>query len=88
MRVLKWMIDRLEGKAVGEANIFGVSPTYTELNWTGLDFSAQQFQEVISINKEAWREELKLHDELFTKLAHNLPKELVATKQKLESALG
>ena len=88
MRVLKWMIDRLEGKATGEANIFGVSPTYAELNWTGLDFSAEKFQEVISINKEAWREELKLHDELFTKLAYNLPKELVATKKKLESALG
>ena len=88
MRVLKWMIDRLEGKAPGEANIFGVSPTYAELNWTGLDFSDQQFQEVISIDKDAWRDELKLHDELFTKLAYNMPQELIATKKKLESALG
>ena len=88
MRVLKWMIDRLEGKAPGEANIFGVSPTYAELNWTGLDFSDQQFQEVISIDKGAWRDELKLHDELFTKLAYNMPEELIATKKKLESALG
>ena len=88
MRVLKWMIDRLEGKAPGEANIFGVSPTYAELNWTGLDFSDQQFQEVISIDKDAWRDELKLHDELFTKLAYNMPEELIATKKKLESALG
>ena len=88
MRVLKWMIDRLEGKAAGEANIFGVSPTYGELNWTGLDFSDKQFQEVISIDKDAWRDELKLHDELFTKLAYNMPQELIATKKKLESALG
>ena len=88
MRVLKWMIDRLEGKAAGEANIFGVSPTYGQLNWTGLDFSDQQFQEVISIDKDAWRDELKLHDELFTKLAYNMPQELIATKKKLESALG
>ena len=88
MRVLKWMIDRLEGKAAGEANMFGVSPTYAELNWTGLDFNDKQFQEVISIDKDAWRDELKLHDELFIKLAHNLPQELIATKEKLESALG
>ena len=88
MRVLQWMIDRLEGQAAGEANIFGVSPTYGELNWTGLDFSDKQFQEVISIDKDAWRDELKLHDELFTKLAYNMPQELIATKKKLESALG
>jgi phosphoenolpyruvate carboxykinase (GTP) len=40
MRVLKWMIDRLEGKAAGNETMFGVAPTYGELNWTGLDFSA------------------------------------------------
>ena len=33
MRVLKWMIDRLEGKATGIETIFGTSPTYSEINW-------------------------------------------------------
>ena len=45
MRVLKWMVDRIEGKAQGQENAFGVSPAYEELNWTGLDFSARAVQD-------------------------------------------
>ncbi len=88
MRVLKWMIDRIEGKADGVDHIFGVSPRYEELNWTGLDFSAEQFKSVISIDKAAWEAELKLHTELFEQLAHHLPKELPETKDAIERRLA
>ena len=89
MRVLKWMIDRIEGKAgEGVAHITGVSPRYEDLNWTGLDFSAAQFDTVTSIDKAAWLAELKLHDELFTQLAHHLPAELPATKAAIEKRLA
>ncbi len=88
MRVLKWMIDRLEGTAAGAANGFGVSPTYSEINWTGLDFSQAQFDSVTSLDKAAWKQEFALHDELFTQLAYHLPKELVETKAKLEQSLA
>ena len=87
MRVLKWMIDRLEGQAKGVDNLFGVSPTYDELTWTGMDFTPEQFKTVTSIDNAAWTEELKLHDELFTQLAYHLPKELVATKAQIEKRL-
>jgi phosphoenolpyruvate carboxykinase (GTP) len=87
MRVLKWMIDRLEGQAQGVDNLFGVSPTYDELTWTGLDFTAEQFNTVTSIDKAAWTEELKLHTELFQQLAHHLPQELAATKAQIEKRL-
>jgi phosphoenolpyruvate carboxykinase (GTP) len=88
MRVLAWMIDRIEGKAAGVDQPFGVSPTYEELNWTGLDFTKEQFNTVTSFDKAAWTDELKLHDELFTKLAYHLPKELSATKDKLAKAIA
>ena len=87
MRVLKWMIDRLEGQAKGVDNLFGVSPTYDEITWTGMDFTPEQFKTVTSIDNAAWVEELKLHDELFTQLAYHLPKELVATKAQIEKRL-
>jgi phosphoenolpyruvate carboxykinase (GTP) len=87
MRVLKWMIDRLEGQATGTDNLFGVSPTYGEITWTGLDFTAEQFHTVTSIDKAAWTEELKLHTELFEQLAYHLPKELEATKAQIEARL-
>ena len=80
MRVLKWMIDRIEGHAKGRENVFGISPTYEEITWTGLDFTQSQFQTVTHIDKAAWVEELKLHEVLFTQLAYHLPAELTATK--------
>ncbi|MDR6213461.1 phosphoenolpyruvate carboxykinase (GTP) [Paracidovorax wautersii] len=88
MRVLKWMIDRIEGKATGENTPFGTAPQYAEINWTGLDFSADQFQTVTSIDKAAWAEELKLHTTHFDQLAYHLPKELLETKAALEKRLA
>jgi phosphoenolpyruvate carboxykinase (GTP) len=87
MRVLKWMIDRIEGQAHGKENVFGVSPTYEEINWTGLNFTAEQFKTVTSIDKAAWMAELKLHEELFTQLAYNLPSEMTTTKAALAARL-
>ncbi|MEO8249543.1 MAG: phosphoenolpyruvate carboxykinase domain-containing protein, partial [Burkholderiales bacterium] len=88
MRVLKWMIDRIEGKVSGTENVFGVSPSYQELNWTGLDFSAEQFRTVTSIDKAAWQAELGLHAELFERLKHHLPQELEETRSKIEQRLA
>jgi len=88
MRVLKWMIDRIEGKALGTDHVFGVSPRYQDLTWTGLDFSADQFDSVTSMDRPAWEAELKLHAELFDQLAHHLPAELPATKSAIEERLA
>jgi phosphoenolpyruvate carboxykinase (GTP) len=88
MRVLKWMIDRIEGRAQGADHMFGVSPTYDEITWTGLDFSVEQFKAVTSIDKAAWVEELKLHSELFQQLAYHLPKELEETRANIEKRLA
>jgi phosphoenolpyruvate carboxykinase (GTP) len=88
MRVLKWMIDRIEGKATGTDHLFGVSPTYGEMNWTGLDFTAEQFESVIGIDKAAWEKELQLHSELFKQLEYHLPRELNDTKAEIEKRLA
>jgi phosphoenolpyruvate carboxykinase (GTP) len=88
MRVLKWMIDRIEGRASGTEHVFGVSPSYEELNWTGLDFTAEQFDKVTSIDKAAWQKELELHAELFQQLEYHLPQELKDTKAMIEKRLA
>jgi phosphoenolpyruvate carboxykinase (GTP) len=87
-RVMQWMLGRIEGQAGGSENIFGVSPNYSDLNWSGLDFSEAQFQSVIGIDRDAWVQEMKLHGELFEQLAHHLPAELVATKAEIEARLS
>ena len=88
MRVLKWMIDRLEGQAQGQETIFGITPTYYELNWTGLSFTADQFKTVTSIDKAAWQQELELHNTHFEQLAYNMPKALLDTKAALAQRLA
>ena len=88
MRVLKWMIDRIEGSATGAENVFGISPSYGELNWNGLNFTAEQFNTVTHIDKAAWQTELGLHEELFRQLAHHLPAELPATKAAIANRLA
>jgi phosphoenolpyruvate carboxykinase (GTP) len=88
MRVLKWMLDRIEGKAGGVENIFGTTPQFSDLKWDGLDFTQAQFDRITSIDKASWEAELKLHAELFEKLKYHLPKELVAAKEQLEKRLS
>jgi phosphoenolpyruvate carboxykinase (GTP) len=88
MRVLKWMIDRIEGSAKGADNVFGISPNYNELNWSGMAFTSEQFHTVTHIDKAAWQTELGLHEELFQQLAHHLPAELPATKAAIAQRLG
>ncbi len=88
MRVLKWMIDRVEGKGQGKDGVMGITPSYEDLNWSGLDFSAQQFGQVTHIDHAAWRKELELHAELFQQLRHHLPKELEETKGAIERRLA
>jgi phosphoenolpyruvate carboxykinase (GTP) len=88
MRVLKWIIDRLEGKVQGHDTMFGVAPNYSEINWSGIEFSADDFAKVTHIDKAAWAEEFKLHEEHFSKLSHNLPKAMSDTLKALEDRLA
>ena len=88
MRVLQWMLGRIEGQAGGVEHVGGVSPSYRDLNWSGSDFSAAQFEQVMSADAESWREELLLHAELFAKLHHHLPAALIDVKAQIEKRLA
>jgi phosphoenolpyruvate carboxykinase (GTP) len=88
MRVLEWMLGRIEGKAQGVENVFGISPRYEDLRWDGMTFSREQFASVIGIDKAAWQQELKLHAELFQQLSYHLPAALPATMARIEAQLA
>lgn len=88
MRVLRWILGRLQGEAKGVEQVFGISPSYEDIDWSGLDFSREQFQQVISVDLPAWRDELALHDELFAQLAQRLPADLPRTKTEIEKRLA
>lgn len=88
MRVLKWMIDRIEGQVQGQDTAFGVAPQYGEINWTGMHFSAEQFATVTGIDKDAWAQEMQLHAAHFEQLASGMPQALLDTKAQLEARLA
>ena len=76
------------GTAQGADNAFGTTPRFGDLDWTGLDFSATQFDQVTHFDADAWKTELGLHAELFEQLAHHLPAEMGATKALIEKRLA
>ncbi len=86
-RVLKWMIERVEGRADGEGHFFGISPRFSDLDWSGMDFDEARFAQIIDADAKAWRDELALHDALLDQLALRLPAEIRATRQAIEAAL-
>jgi phosphoenolpyruvate carboxykinase (GTP) len=87
MRVLEWMIQRVQGSGAGAEHLFGTTPRYDDLNWTGSGFTPQQYEVVTSIDKAGWQQEFKLHTELFEQLKHRLPQALLDTKTALEKRL-
>ena len=88
MRVLEWVLGRLDGKAGGVDNVFGVSPGYDDLRWDGLAFTREQFASVIGIDRSAWQQELTLHAELFSMLEYHLPSELPAIRARIQERLA
>ena len=87
MRVLQWMIGRVEGTAPGTQSAIGTVPSYADLNWKGLDFTQAQFDQVTSVHADAWETELGLHAELFQQLAHHLPVEMNTTMATIKQRL-
>ena len=88
MRVLKWMLERIEGQSGGVENLFGTTPSYDDLKWDDIEFTRAQFDTITSIDKAAWQAELVLDAELFDKLKYHLPAELEAVKAALEKNLN
>ena len=92
MRVLKWIIQRVEGSGVNGdetagKTILGNIPNYRDLDWTGSSFSAEKYAAITSVNKVQWTQELKLHHELLAKLQHHMPAEMVERYRTLQSAI-
>ncbi len=88
MRVLKWVVERANGHAVGTESPLGWMPRYEDLDWNGLEsFSPDQFYDLMSIDRDVWQQELLQHEELFLRLFDRLPKELTHIRELIRSSL-
>jgi phosphoenolpyruvate carboxykinase (GTP) len=83
MRVLKWIVDRARGRALGAETPIGWMPRYEDLDWTGLAFPREKFQELQHFDRALWRAEVMGHEELFLDLHDRLPKEMVYERELL-----
>jgi phosphoenolpyruvate carboxykinase (GTP) len=87
MRVVKWIVDRVHGRATAAEGPLGWTPRYEDLDWRGLKFSEEQFNQVMASNRDEWVQELASHDELFFKLYDRLPREFPAIRDLLLASL-
>ncbi|TMF46452.1 MAG: phosphoenolpyruvate carboxykinase (GTP) [Chloroflexi bacterium] len=88
MRILKWIVERARGHAVSIESPIGWMPRYEDLDWRGMeDFTREQFNELMSVDRDAWQRELLSHEELFVKLYDRLPKELLFIRELILSSL-
>lgn len=83
MRVLKWIVERARGRAIGRETPIGWQPRYEELDWTGLDYPKGKFDELQAFDRAAWRAEVIGHEELFLDLHDHLPKEMIYERELL-----
>ncbi len=87
MRVLKWVVERARGKSIGVETPLGWMPRYEDMDWRGLDFSKEDFEKVMSLDRDIWLKEIAMHDDLFFKLYDRLPKEMTFIRELLVSNL-
>jgi phosphoenolpyruvate carboxykinase (GTP) len=85
MRVLKWMLDRVDQKVGGQKTPLGVSPRFEDLEWAGMEMSKESFSELMSLSPLEWQMELQGHRDLFQKLGKRLPQELLAINESIQS---
>src|SRR5262245_6305914 len=88
MRVLQWIVERSRGRGHAIETALGLEPAYGDLNWTGLDFSADRFARVMQVDPASWSRELAEHDRLFAKLGAKRPSALAAERARLGGRLG
>ncbi len=86
-RVLKWVVERLEGQAQGVETPIGLVPAEGELDIEGLDVTPEQLEAATRFDAAEWREELPLIDEWFAKFGDKLPAELADELTRLRGAL-
>jgi len=83
MRVLKWIFDRVRAGGRARETPIGWLPRYKDIDWTGLDFPQEKFDELQAFDRAAWRVEVLSHEEIFLDLHSHLPKEMVYERELL-----
>ncbi|MBE7039499.1 MAG: phosphoenolpyruvate carboxykinase (GTP) [Ruminococcaceae bacterium] len=88
LRVLNWILDRCEGKADAKETAIGYLPNVSDINVEGLNIDKATLENLLSVDKEVWKEEIANQKEFFAKFGNDLPKEIEEELSKLEARLA
>jgi len=87
-RVLKWIVERIEGKAAADVTAIGRIPTAEALDLEGLDLTEDQLEILLGVDRDVWLEEAALSRVYLESFDGRLPPALLAEQRALEARLG
>jgi phosphoenolpyruvate carboxykinase (GTP) len=82
-RVLKWMFERIDNKAGGTKTFLGLIPRYHDIDWSGINFTAEQFNRATVLDANKWQTEFASHKEFFGKFSDTLPIQFLGVHENL-----
>ena len=87
LRVLKWIVDRIEENVPAVETLAGLAPQPADLDITGLSITPADLAAVLNVDADEWRSEVPLISEWFEKISDKLPTEMIAEFETLKSQL-
>ncbi|MBX3284820.1 MAG: phosphoenolpyruvate carboxykinase (GTP), partial [Actinobacteria bacterium] len=87
-RVLKWVLERIEGSVDAVDTAIGRVPTADGIDLDGLDVPAEVLDQLLKVDNEAWRGEIPLIEDHFTSIGERLPGEMADELRELEKRLA
>jgi phosphoenolpyruvate carboxykinase (GTP) len=88
LRVLRWMLDRIHGRAKGRATPVGIVPDGGELDLKGLHLPESAARDALAVNSAEWKAELESAGEFFEKIGPTMPQELKDRRQAILKSLN
>ena len=87
MRVVKWIIDRVHGRAAAVESPLGLMPRREDLTWDGLNFPAERFDELMTVERKTGLAEADAHGDHFVQFSGHLPRAFLAQCDLLKTRL-
>jgi phosphoenolpyruvate carboxykinase (GTP) len=83
MRVLRWIVERVNGRSRAKETPLGWVPYYQDIDWRGLSMTEAQWNTLMHIDRDRLKQQTLQHEALFIKISEHLPKEMLFERELL-----
>jgi len=87
IRVLKWIVERVNGRAAAERSAVGLRPPEGSLDLTGIEVASDSLKEAMAVKPEEWTVELDSQEEFFKKIGETVPAQMEVQRESLRAGL-